>query len=103
MRNERSRNLRQHDRQAVKTGLRLYTESDSGDVLVIEGRCLDVSLGGLQMSLRALVQPRQRVTVMVDRLRIHASGYIRHCRRNAVGFKAGVEFSGKLRALQRIE
>jgi hypothetical protein len=40
---------------------------------------------------------------MVDKLRIHASGYIRHCQRNAMGFKAGIEFSGKLRALQRIE
>ncbi len=99
MRSERSKNLRRHDRQTVRTGLRMYAESDSGDFMVAEGRCLDVSVSGLQMSLWAPVQPRQRVTIKVDELKIHASGSVRHCRRGPDGFKAGVEFSGKLRPL----
>ena len=92
------KNLRRHPRVPFPGPLRISWEDERGTSKYAQGRCLDVSEGGLGIEIEVFepIPVRSRVSLRADRINFHGSGVVKHIARRGGKYILGLELSQAL-------
>jgi hypothetical protein len=92
------KDLRRHPRTPFPGPLRISWEDERGVSKYAQGRCLDVSEGGLGIEIEVfeLIPVRSRVSLRADRINFHGSGAVKHIARRGGKYILGLELSQAL-------
>ena len=88
---------RRHGRIPYDGPVRLSWEDEHGHVLYAQGKCMDVSEGGLRIEVQEWVPVRTYVTLRADRIDVSGTAVVKHVRRRGTRFVVGLAISQQLR------
>lgn len=97
------RSLRKDERFAVDAEVSLGMTSEHSGQVVLRGRCVDISKGGMRVVVPRAVPTRSFVSFRSKQLGIRGSGWVRHCERKAAGYEIGVHFSAGSNLWQNVQ
>ena len=84
---------RRDARDSVDTPVEISWEDLGGVTQRIQGRCLDLSAGGLRVELTDPLQVPTRIKFRVPATGVTGGALVRHCRRKGSKYHVGVQFT----------
>jgi PilZ domain len=89
--------LRREERQNCSQPVAIMWRDASGDDKFMNAPVRDISESGLGVEILEPVPVRSLVTLRANKLGIHGSASVRHCAREGLQYRIGVEFTGGFR------
>ena len=88
-------NSRRHSRIRYTGSVRLSWD-DHGEPCYVQGKCVDLSAGGLRVEAAVGIPLRSRISFRVDELKLSGSGLVKHVARRGAKCILGLELSQPL-------
>lgn len=90
------RNIRRHRRIPYTGPVRISWQDGNGHPCYIQGKCLDVSEGGLRVESPQPIPARMLVTFNAERLKLSGSATVKHVQRRGPQYILGLELNATL-------
>jgi hypothetical protein len=88
---------RRYERVAYNGPIRISWESERGEVMYAQGKCVDVSEAGLRIEVPEPVPVRTYITLRADRINVSGRASVRSVDRRGTRFVLGLELSQEIR------
>jgi hypothetical protein len=88
-----AKHARRHHRAAYTGPIRLSWEDASGHPAYAQGKCIDISEGGLKVETHCPIPLRGCVSWRAERIRLAGSASVRHVARYGARYTVGLELS----------
>lgn len=90
------RNIRRHRRISYIGPVRISWQDGDGPPCYIQGKCLDVSEGGLRIESPQPIPARTLISLSAERLSLSGSATVRHTQRRGAKYVLGLELNAAL-------
>jgi PilZ domain len=90
------RNIRRHQRIPYIGPVRISWQESDGPPSYIQGKCLDVSKGGLRVESPQPIPARTLISLRAERLSLSGSATVRHAQRRGAKYILGLELNAAL-------
>jgi len=90
-------NLRRKDRRSCTEPVGIMWRDSAGEDKFMNAPLEDISETGAGLQILGPVQVRSFVTLYADKLGLHGRASVRHCSRQGMKYRIGVEFTGGMR------
>lgn len=90
------RNIRRHRRIPYSGPVRISWQDGNGQPAYIQGKCLDVSEGGLRVESPQPVPARTLIAFNAERLKLSGSATVKHVQRRGPKYILGLELNAAL-------
>lgn len=87
---------RRHARHALPGKVKLHWRTQDGHSFHEPAKCLNISRGGIRLSLNRAITVGSLVHLESPEFRIAGVAYVRNCISKGTGFVVGIEFAGGL-------
>jgi len=88
--------MRRHARQPVDGVVQVSWKDARGQVKSLPAKCLDLSAEGARLETAAPIPPRTSITLHSARYGALGAASVRHCVRQGLKYRVGVEFTAAL-------
>ena len=90
------KSIRRHQRIPYAGPVRISWQGADGQPRYVQGRCLDVSEGGLRIESAEPVPVRALIQLNAERLKISGSATVKHSARRGAKYLLGLELNAAL-------
>jgi PilZ domain len=88
-----TKDVRRHHRVPYIGPVQISWESADGNTRYAQGKCVDLSEGGLRVEVSHPVPVRTNVSLRADRIKLAGSAWVKHSTRHGARYILGLELS----------